>query len=302
MSDSWQTQQERSTPLALQTIRWIALHLGRSPARLLLYPITLYFLLFGPVQRRASMHYLRRVLPHPPTWWDVAKHTHCFAATILDRVYMLTGRFDKFAIAFPPESLPLKYSRQGYGCILLGSHIGSFEILRSYGVRKYPFPIKIFMHEAQNPMLVGILNALNPGMAQMVIPLGSPDSLLHVKDAVDVGSAVGMLGDRIMGVAGEKTAACTLLGGPVQLPTAPVLIAASLKVPLIVFFGIYHGGNRYSIHFELLAERIDLGRENRQADIEAWMQKYADLLDKYCRLAPYNWFNFYDYWRDEAAE
>lgn len=301
MSHSWQMHQERSTPFALKTIRWIAVHLGRPPARLLLYPITLYFLLFGPAQRRASLRYLRRVLPHRPTWWDAAKHIHCFAATILDRVYLITGRFDKFAIAFPPESLPRKYSQRGSGCILLGSHIGSFEVLRSYGARKYPLPIKILMDEGQNPMIVGILNALNPHMPEMVIPLGNPDCLLRVKDAVDAGSAVGMLGDRIIGMPGEKTVTCTVLGGQVRLPAAPVLIAASLKVPLIVFFGIYHGGNRYSIHFELLAERIELSRDNRQQDIQFWMQKYADLLEKYCLLAPYNWFNFYDYWREEPT-
>lgn len=302
MSESWQDLHERSTPLALKTIRWIALHLGRPVARLFLYPITLYFLLLGPKQRRASMRYLSRVLPHRPTWWDAAKHIHCFAATILDRVYLLTGRFDKFAITFPPESLPRKYAQQGSGCILLGSHIGSFEVLRSYGVRKYPLPIKILMHEQQNPMLVGILNALNPAISQMVIPLGSPDSLLQVKDAVDAGSTVGMLGDRIMGMPGEKTVTCTLLGDAVQLPASPVIIAASLRVPLVVFFGIYRGGNRYSIHFELLAERIELSRNDRQADIQYWMQQYAELMEKYVRQAPYNWFNFYDYWREEASD
>lgn len=300
MSESWQELHERSTPLALKTIRWIALNLGRRSARFLLYPITLYFLLFGPTQRRASMRYLSRVLPHRPTLWDAAKHIHCFASTILDRVYLLTGRFDKFAITFPPESLPRKYAQQGSGCILLGSHIGSFEVLRSYGVRKYPLPIKILMHERQNPMLVSILNALNPAVSQMVIPLGNTDSLLQVKDTVDAGSTVGMLGDRIMGMPGEKTVTCTLLGDPVQLPASPVIIAASLRVPLIVFFGIYLGGNRYSIHFELLAERIELSRSNRQADIQFWMQKYADLMEKYIRVAPYNWFNFYDYWHEES--
>jgi len=26
------------------------------------------------------------------------------------------------------------------------------------------------------------------------------------------------------------------------------------------------------------------------------VQKYVERLEHYCRLAPYNWFNFYDYW------
>jgi predicted LPLAT superfamily acyltransferase len=27
------------------------------------------------------------------------------------------------------------------------------------------------------------------------------------------------------------------------------------------------------------------------------MVDYATLLEKYCRYAPYNWFNFFDVWR-----
>lgn len=300
MNTQWQAHQERSTPLAVKTIIWIALHLGRSVARLILYPITGYFLLFAPKQRRASLHYLKRVLNRKPTWLDAAKHIHCFAATILDRVYLITGQFENLAITFPTENMPLKYSRNGIGCLLLGSHVGSFEVLRSYAVKKCPLPIKILMYEGQTPMIIKIFHALNPDVANTLIPLdGSPNSLLKVKEAIDTGHAVGMLGDRVMALGQEKTVRCKLLGEEVDLPSAPILIAASLKVPLIAFFGIYHGGNRYQIHFELLAEEITLSRNNRQQDIQMWAQKYADILEKQIRAAPYNWFNFYDYWQDE---
>jgi predicted LPLAT superfamily acyltransferase len=77
------------------------------------------------------------------------------------------------------------------------------------------------------------------------------------------------------------------------------LIAASLKVPLIVFFGIYQGSNRYEIYFELLAKEIVLNPAHRQEEIQLWMQKYANILEKQVLANPYNWFNFYDYWQDE---
>jgi predicted LPLAT superfamily acyltransferase len=299
LSRSWQSQHERSTPFALKSIRWIALHLGRPTARTLLYPITLYFLLFAPVQRKASFLYLRRVLNREPSWMDVARHIFCFASTILDRVYLMTGQFHRLDIQFPDDNIPLRYSRQGMGSILLGSHVGSYEVLRSYAVKKCPLPIKILMYEQHNPMIVEILNALNPSISDMMIPLNSVDSMLKVRDAVEQGFAVGLLGDRIMDNNQRKKVRCTILGGAVDLPSAPILVAASLQVPVIVFFGIYRGGNRYELRFEVLAEKIELSKANRQQDLQQWIQKYADILERTIQSAPYNWFNFYDYWEDE---
>ncbi len=298
MTRSWQSQQERSTPFALKTIRWIAMNLGRRAARILLYPITLYFLLFAPVQRRASRHYLKRVLNREPSWLDVGRHIFCFASTILDRVYLMTGQFHQLDIRFPDDNIPLRYSRQGKGSVLLGSHVGSYEVLRCYAVKRCPLPIKILMYEQHNPMIVEVLNALNPAVSEMMIPPHSVDSMLQVKDAVDKGCAVGLLGDRIMASGQKKKVRCTLLGGEIDLPSAPILIAAALRVPLIVFFGIYLGGNRYELRFEILGENIELDKANRHRDLQQWMQKYADILERTIRSAPYNWFNFYDYWQD----
>jgi predicted LPLAT superfamily acyltransferase len=167
-------------------------------------------------------------------------------------------------------------------------------------VKKSLIPIKILMHEGQTPMILKIFHALNPEIANTLISLNHhPNSLLKVKEAIDTGHAVGLLGDRVMSEGRKKTVRCHLLGQEVDLPSAPVLIAASLKVPLIVFFGIYQGGNRYEIYFELLAEEIVLNPAHRQEEIQLWMQKYANILEKQVLANPYNWFNFYDYWQDE---
>ena len=38
----------------------------------------------------------------------------------------------------------------------------------------------------------------------------------------------------------------------------------------------------------------------RDALIEQSVRSYVARLEHYCRLAPYNWFNFYDYWEKGA--
>ncbi len=298
MSKDWQDSKEFSSLFILKTIRWIALYLGRPIARSLLYPITVYYFIFAHSQRKASHDYLTRVFKRPATPLETAKHIHTFASTILDRVYLLTGQFNQLDITFPKVNIPREYSTEGRGCLLLGSHIGSFEVLRSYAVSHYPLPIKILMNEQQAPMMVQILNALNAKVADTLISLdGSPSGLLKVKEAIDNGITVGLLGDRLLGKNTDKTVTGRLLGQPVTLPTAPLLMAATLKVPVIVFFGLYLGGNRYKIQFQLLSEEIILNRKTRQQDIQTYVQQYLDLLEQQILAHPYNWFNFYDYWQ-----
>ena len=298
MSQPWAQLPERGNPLMLRLIRWIALHIGRPVGRVLLYPITLYFLVTAPAARRGSHRFLRRALGREPGWSRVFRHIHCFAATILDRVYFLTGRLQPFDIEIFGDQCVVEQAASGQGCILLGSHLGSFEALRAIGVNLRHFPIKILMNTGHNRDITGFLNALNPALAQAIIPIGEPDALLRVRESVAQGYMVGVLGDRV--TAGEKMARVRFFDRETAFPVGPLLLAALADCPVILFFGLYRGGHRYEIHFERLAERIALDRRRRQEQLAIWVQRYADRLEHYARLAPYNWFNFYDYWEDEA--
>jgi predicted LPLAT superfamily acyltransferase len=52
---------------------------------------------------------------------------------------------------------------------------------------------------------------------------------------------------------------------------------------------------------EALADFSTTPPGTRQAAIEAAITRYAALLEQYCRSDPYNWFNFFDFWRSPAA-
>lgn len=298
MSQDWNRQAERGSPVMLHLIRWIAMHLGRPTARLILYPITLYFLLFAPAARRASRDFLQRALPQPVHWWHVAKHIHHFSATILDRVFLLTGKYASLDIRTHKLELLQQHLDAGAGCILLGSHIGSFEVLRALGVSHHRIPVKILMQEAHNEMITRILHALNPEISDTVIQSGHADALLQVHEYLQQDYIIGMLGDRVAG--SRKMTHCEVLGSKATLPSGPLLAAAVLKVPVILFFGIYQGGNRYDIFFEEFTDRVTVDRRQRERDLQHWVQKYADRLTYQARMHPYNWFNFYDFWANHS--
>lgn len=296
MSLAWIHLPERGSARALAAIHWVGRVIGRPAGRLLLYPIALYFLLTAQRPRRASRAFLRRALQREARAIDLFRHFHCFAATILDRTFLLSGQVEKFDIRVHNGQLIGDQVRSGNGCILLGSHLGSFEALRVLGVTERHFPLKVLMNVDHNPAITRFLNALNPEIAATIIPIRGPGTLIAVKEWLDQGYLIGTLGDRV--VAEERATRCRFFGEEAAFPLGPFQVAAMVRCPVILAFALYRGGNRYDVHFERLADSIPAADRRRPDALGRWAQHYADRLEAHARSAPYNWFNFYDFWAD----
>jgi len=291
----WLGRPERGTVRAIRFTAWIALSLGRPVARLLLYPICLYFLLSSGAARAASRKYLRKVLERAPGLGDLFRHYYAFAATILDRVYLLNEQYSRFDVRANGTDIVDGVLVRGSGCFLLGAHIGSFEIIRSLGRESGGLRVSLVMYEQNARKLNSVLAAINPNLSGQVIPLGKVDSMLKVEEALQSGACIGILGDRTIGT--EGTLACPFFGEPARFAVGPLRLAAMLKRPVVLMFGLYRGGNRYEVHFERLADFSATDRRERGAAIERALRQYAERMEHYCRVAPYNWFNFYDFWK-----
>lgn len=302
MSAQWKQRPEGGGRFALWLIRSIARHGGRALARACLYPITAYFLIVRGPERRASHAYLARVLDHPPTLWDVARHIHTFAATILDRVFLLSGQLSRFDIRV--DGLPALAARvdRGEGVLIFGSHLGSFDALRVLALTRPQLRVRIVLDIGHNPAITHLLDALNPQLAADVIDAGQDgvSIVLEIQQALARGELVALLVDRV--ASGDGCAQAPLLGSPAPFPTAPWHLASTLKVPIMLAFGLYRGGNRYELVFEEFSPGLDIPRQHRRDGVAAQVLRYAARLQHHARRAPYNWFNFYDFWHgDDAA-
>lgn len=283
----------------MRIMSWISLHLGRRISRLVLHPITLYYLLCAPASRRASRDYLRRVFAHggkgrAPNWRDLYRHFFTFAATVHDRVYIVNNRFDLFKLESHGQAEVNQLIAGGKGAFLFGAHLGSFEVVRALGRDLGGLPVTMVMHQGNAHNLNATLAAINPNATQDIIAMGSVDSMLNVSARLAEGNAIGFLADRTPG--DEPRQGVSILGAKTHLPIGPFRMAALLRRPVIFMAGLYIGGNRYTIHFEPIADFSSVTRQERDAAITAAMVRYAALLDKYCCAAPYNWFNFFDFW------
>lgn len=291
----WMRRQERSNLAILRLMVWISLSFGRGAGRMVLHGIATYFVLFAPASRRASRDYLRRVLGRWAGWRDGYRHVFSFASTIHDRIYLLNDRFDVFDIEVIGDKALLETIERQPGALLMGAHLGSFEVLRSMGRGKKGLRVAMLMYEQNARKLNATLAAINPRAMQDIISLGHLESMLEVRDKLDAGYLVGMLADRSLG--GDTTVNMEFLGEDASFPLGPWRMAAMLKRPVFLMAGLYLGGNRYQLHFELLADFSVIERGGRDAAIRTAIQAYADSLARLCRQAPYNWFNFFDFWQ-----
>ena len=297
----WKQRPEGGGYFAIWLIRTIASRGGRALSRLLLYPITLYFVLMRGPERRASRDYLARVLPHPPGLRHVARHIHTFASTILDRVFLLSGQLERFDIQISGlEPLHAQIDR-GQGVLIFGSHLGSFDALRVLATRRPDIKVRVLLDKKHNAAVQQLLDALNPELALAIIDAGQdgPSIVLAIKQALDEGALVALLVDRA--APGESSLPAPLLGDDARFPAAPWLIAATLRVPVTLAFGLYRGGNRYDLIFESFSQGLSIPRHNRAVVLAELVQDYARRLQHHALQAPYNWFNFYDFWQTDDA-
>ena len=302
MNGPWRNRRERGSNGAIRLIIWLAIHARRGLCRALLVPICVYFFVTAPQSRRASQDFLGRALGRVATWRDTLTHLFVFSTTLLDRVYLLHGRQRELDIVVTNEAAFWNALAAGRGCLLLGSHLGSFEMLGIVGSVEKKLTINMVMHVNDSARLGGLIMGGQASLPYKIIPLGAPGSMLRVKECLERGEVVGILADRIY--ANETTQRLSFLGSPARFSMSPIRLARLTGAPVVTVFGLFSGGRRYEIVFESMATRVEDAPASA-ADFDAaggtissqrCLAEYVSILERHARTHPYNWFNFYDYW------
>lgn len=292
---TWLGTAERGTLLGIRVITYLATAWGRLPARVLVRFIALWYTLRDAPARQASRQWWTVIDGRPPSWGKVYRHILRFAQTALDRLFLVRGHVAPFVVTRTGHHHLEAAKAAGTGGILLGAHLGSFEAMRAGGDNT-DLKINILGFFENARMINSVLESLNPRQAARVIHIGreSVDFIFRAQQCIEAGEFVAVLGDRT-GLH-EKSITVEFFGRPARFPTGPFTLAAALKCPVLLTFGLYSEPNRYDLHCEVFCERVVLPRKDRQDHLRALVQRYAARLEHYCRMAPDNWFNFFDFW------
>jgi len=292
----WREIPELGTTLGLRLVMAMCDLLGRRLTRAFVGVLAFYYALAARDARRGSAEYLQR-LGQPHGFFAVYAHIRCFAHTVLDRLYFVRDRFENFDIRYHGHEHLLDLLEQGKGAVLLGAHIGSFEVMRAQSVAR-DIPINIVGDFGNAERINAVLQRINPKSTTRMLQItpGSVEFALKVGEAVERGELVAILGDRH----GHGTSiAIDFLGGRARFPVGPYLLAATLRCPLYFVVSVHRAPNRYDLYCEPFAEALVLPRGNRQEALRECVQRYAMRLEHFCKIAPNNWFNFFPFWDQE---
>jgi predicted LPLAT superfamily acyltransferase len=315
---TWHTERERGSALGMRITVWLYRWLGHRIAQLAVFAIVAYFFATDAAGRRASRHYLARVYAAPggadalgaaPSARHVFRHFLAFGLSILDRVGFWLGDPADFAVAVRGMEHLDRVASEGRGAVVLGSHLGSFDAMRLLAERRSPIRVNVLMYTRHAARINGILRRLDgagsarrPGVRVIPVQPGGFQHVVDAKSCIERGEVVAILADRLPPDDARSVARVNLLDGSARLPEGPFRLAALLRCPVLLMSGLRRGQRRYEICVEPFAERVELPRSGRRAALAALCQRFADWLTVGCLSAPYQWFNFYEFFLDDEPQ
>jgi len=299
----WAASDERGSDWAIRFIVGCVRTLGTRPMVVLLAPITIYFLFFAKTARRASRDYLRRLYrfqgrPRKPTLLDSYRHIYSFATSILDRLAIWGDAVDDFQFQLHGREHMQPLIDAGQGAILLGAHIGNFDMLRVVA-REYSIPVNVIMYQVNAEKINRAFAELDPDSNVRIINLdeSSVNTGLSIRACVERGEFVAVLADRVRPGGRSRVMHASVLGASALLPVGPFRLGCLLGFPVVMVVALRSGPRRYDIHLDTISSGERVAPAERSKVVQEQVNRYAGLLERYCLEAPMQWFNFHEFWR-----
>lgn len=283
---------------------------GRPLSLVLVHAIVLYYFLTLGSARRASRAYLRRIASRPeglvalgrrPSILASFIHFRAFSLSIFDRIELWFGREDRLRFQVFGREHYDRLLTPECGGIIIGSHLGSFDALRALS-RQDGRVVNVVMFTRNAPRINAFFEQLSPNAQMRVIHADSyaPETVLQIRSCVARGEIVAMLGDRMEPGDRGRSFQVSFLGDPVAFPTAPYWLAGLLECPLFFMVALREEDGLYRVFAEVLSEKVQFEQRTREENIRELVVLYANRLEHYCDTAPYQWFNFFDFWNEES--
>lgn len=299
----WAGLAERGGLWGLRFVATLYRLAGRRVSAWAMAPIVLYFYLAGATQRRASREYLGRVFGRQPSFLDGLGHFMDFAGSALDTFAAWSGAIKPEAMTVADPDFLARAATDPRGAVLVVSHHGAAELSRALMAPELRRRLTVLVHtrhaENYNRLLARHRGEAAARMIQ-VTEIG-PDTAILLRQEVEQGGWVAIAGDRVPVGSSDRVSVVPFLGSPARFSHGPWLLAFLLGCPVHLLFCRRLAQGGWRLMLEPFAERIELPRGSRAEALAEHAAAYARRLERECREAPGQWYNFFDFWAGEST-
>ena len=313
-----QKREEVSSSRPIVFLVWLVSHLPLWFVGLLAFPISFFYFACSKRARNESRAYQNRLLRYTAGKDDrirrphIYRHIVSFALCIIEKIEGWCGKigFNKINLHDDDVTLLIEELDRKKGALLIGSHLGNIEMLRSLaeygrtGVSHY-VPVTAILNLNTTQKFNNTIKEINPHVQLNIINADEIDAgtISLLMDRIDEGGLVVIAADRTSLSTVDRSIAENFLGKSARFSYGAFLLAALLKAPTYFVFAFREKTlmltPRYSMRVHKTDITFDCPRAERETRIKRLCGEYVALLEKYCTMYPLQWYNFFNFWVED---
>jgi len=183
---------------------------------------------------------------------------------------------------------------RGKGLIFVSGHMGNWELGGAY-IAARGVPLDAIVRGMANPLFDTWLNEGREELGITVVH--DSEAVRRTPRSLRAGRAVGFIADQ--GVLGLASTFVPFFGRPAKTPRGAAVFALRFEVPVVFVVALRKPNGRYRIVFE----RVEIaGTGDRDRDVDAIVAKYTQLLEKWVRVAPEQYFWQHRRWKRQPPD
>ncbi|TSA26811.1 MAG: lipid A biosynthesis acyltransferase [Bacteroidetes bacterium] len=294
---SWQGK-TRGGILGYKIFIWTIQYLGIPFAYFLLRFVITWFVFNSREAFRAIYSFSRHILHYSAlkSLVSIFRNYYIFGQILIDKLAMLSGFQHRFTFDFEGE----EYLRSMHGGgLLISAHVGNWEIAGNL-LNRLNKPIHILLFDAEHQRIKGYLEeTLKERNVHFIVIREDYNHLKEIELAFTGGDIIAMHGDRF--IEGNKTVTVDFMGKPARFPVGPVNLAARFRMPLSFVFAVKETRKHYHFYATpLYRPEFSRNLQKREEILKEAVTAYVRKLEEILREYPLQWFNYYDFWKQET--
>ena len=183
---------------------------------------------------------------------------------------------------------------RGKGAVMVTGHIGNWELAGAYFAAR-GVPLDAIARRMANPLFDAWLNRTREEMGMTIVH--DSEAVRRTPRSLRAGRAVAFIADQ--GVLGLASTFVPFFGRPAKTPRGAAVFALRFDVPVLFVVALRQPNGRYRI----VVERIEVRETgDKDKDVDTIVALYTQLLEKWVRIAPAQYFWQHRRWRRQPKD